>query len=84
MIVSPARTLSVLLIAITIAAFVACHAATAPLPENSRQVPAPPVYQMWWSMIESCSGRAGDLGAVDWYVVPGVAQFEHRGAMVSG
>jgi len=35
-------------------------------------------------MTESCSGRTGPLSEIDWYVVPGVPQFEHKGRAVSG
>jgi hypothetical protein len=28
-------------------------------------------YSFWWSLVEACSGRRGDLGRVQWYVVDG-------------
>lgn len=64
--------------------FIACNATTEPLPEGTRRVSAEAVYQVWWSMIESCSGRSGTLAAIDWYVVPGVTHFMHKGVPVSG
>jgi hypothetical protein len=41
------------------------------LPAGSIRFDAPPVYATWWKIIESCSGRSGSLGDLDWYVVPG-------------
>lgn len=32
-------------------------------------MPAP--YPLWWSMVERCAGREGDLTAIRWYKVPG-------------
>jgi hypothetical protein len=79
-----ARTTPLLLLAIALMSFAACMVATEPLPDGSRRITAPVVYQVWWHMTESCSGRTGQLATVDWYVVPGVAQFEHKGHTVSG
>jgi hypothetical protein len=79
-----ATRISPLLLSIAFSFSSACNATTEPLPDGSRRVSAPPVYQSWWSMTESCSGRTGPLATIDWYVVPGVAQFEHKGTFVSG
>lgn len=48
----------------------ACSDITA-LPHGSERFDPPPVYQKWWEMTEACSGRAGKLSDVAWYVVPG-------------
>ena len=29
---------------------------------------APRQYELWWSVVEQCSGRTGDLGAIHWFV----------------
>jgi hypothetical protein len=71
--------------AIVLAAFAACGSITDPqLPSGTRRFTPPPVYQTWWSMAQECSGRDGSLSNVEWYVVSGVADFEHQGRMVSG
>jgi hypothetical protein len=41
------------------------------LPSGSARFEAPAEYQLWWSMVESCSGLQGSLADVDWFVVPG-------------
>lgn len=61
----------------------ACDLITAPLPPNAMRFAPPAVYARWWAMTEECSGRSGDLGAVDWYRVPG-SQFIHGGQPVGG
>lgn len=50
----------------------ACESPTAPdLPDGAQRFTPPPVYQFWWSMVESCSGRSGSLAGVRWYFVAG-------------
>ncbi len=49
---------------------------------SERFVP-PAVYARWWKMVESCSGRFGNLGGVQWYRVPG-SQFTLDGQLVEG
>jgi len=45
-----------------------CEAPTAPA---DAQALAPlPAYASWWQQVEQCSGLSGDLGRVEWYVVP--------------
>jgi hypothetical protein len=61
----------------------ACSEITEPLPPNAEQFAPPAVYARWWAMTEACSGRSGDLGAVNWYRVPG-SGFVYRGHSVSG
>jgi hypothetical protein len=55
-----------------------------PLPGGTHRFVPPAVYQTWWSMAQECSGREGTLSSVEFYVVPGVPDFEHHGRMVSG
>ncbi len=56
-------------------AFIVCGLAACslidPLPQEAEPFAPPPVYARWWAMTEACSGRSGNLGAVDWYRVPG-------------
>ena len=48
------------------------------LPAGAVPVAAPAVYREWFERTEACSGRTGDLAAVQFYVVPGVETFETR------
>jgi hypothetical protein len=41
------------------------------LPPGSERFDPPAEYQLWWSMVESCSGLEGSLASVEWLVVPG-------------
>lgn len=54
-----------------------------PLPREAQPFVPPAVYARWWSMTEACSGRSGNLEAVDWYRVPG-SQFVRGGQPVGG
>lgn len=54
------------------------------LPDGTLRFTPPAVYNVWWSMASECSGRTGALSAVEWFLVPGVAEFEHEGRKVSG
>lgn len=81
----PVRLGKFLIPAIVFAVFAACVSVTDPqLPDGTIRFTPPPVYQTWWSMAEECSGRAGSISDVEWYVVPGVSDFEHQGRFVSG
>jgi hypothetical protein len=42
-----------------------------PLPANARHLVIPAEFANWWRATESCSGLAGRLEEVSWYVVPG-------------
>jgi len=48
------------------------------LPAGAVPVAAPAVYREWFQRTEACSGRSGNLQAVQFYVVPGVETFETR------
>lgn len=48
------------------------------LPDGAVPVPAPAIYREWFERTEACSGRTGNLAAVQFYVVPGVETFETR------
>lgn len=61
---------NLLLLGIAFVAFgTACTEITA-LPTGSEHFDPPAEYALWWRMTESCSGRSGDLSAVEWFVVP--------------
>jgi hypothetical protein len=48
------------------------------MPSGAVPVAAPAAYREWFQRTEACSGRTGDLDAVQFYVVPGVETFETR------
>ena len=76
---------SILKPVVAFATFAACESVLdPPLPEGARQFTPPPVYSVWWSMASECSSRAGELPDVEWFIVPGVSEFEHQGRFVSG
>lgn len=51
---------------------VSCRAATEPsFPSNAVRFDPPPVYQLWWNVVESCSGAHGDFSSVKFYEEPG-------------
>ena len=62
----------------------ACSENTAPLPSGSVRFIPPPVYSLWWSMAEACSGRTGTLGDIQWYTVPNVDSIPAGDEEVSG
>ena len=41
-------------------------------PAGAVEYQAPPVYRLWWNLVESCSGLSGDFSAVRFYDEPGV------------
>lgn len=43
------------------------------LPHAAYQWVPPAVYQRWWAMTESCSGRTDSYSALTWYIVPGAS-----------
>jgi hypothetical protein len=52
-------------------ALAACHTLVdPPLGDGAESFQAPPVYDRWWSMTESCSGLTGSLANVSWFAVP--------------
>jgi hypothetical protein len=62
---------------------IACSETTA-LPSGNVQYSAPPPYELWWSLVEACSGRTASLADVKWYVVPGVDTISDGTDEVSG
>ncbi|MFN2563760.1 MAG: hypothetical protein ABR499_01945 [Gemmatimonadaceae bacterium] len=51
----------------------ACTTPTEPrFPRDAVSLDAQPQFALWWRMTEACSGLRGDLGAVRWFVQPGV------------
>lgn len=55
---------------IVVCVVAACRSTTEPLPPNAELFEPPAVFARWWTMTEACSGRSGDLAAVQWYRVP--------------
>ena len=71
---------SILMPVVAFATFAACQSVLdPPLPEGTRQFTPPPVFNVWWSMASECSSRTGELSDVEWFIVPGVSEFEHQG-----
>ena len=58
--------------AVLLFALLGCDLATEP-PFPASGVPfAPPAqYALWWSMVEACAGRSGDMTQIAWYTLPG-------------
>lgn len=54
------------------------------LPAGAVPFDAPAVYARWWADVEACSGRAGDLQRVSWFVVPNAKWFTIRGVAYDG
>lgn len=62
-----------------------CTLPTTPtVPPGAVAFTPPPVYQTWWSMVESCAGRTAPLSSVRWYVMPGVQSFTRKHMTVAG
>jgi hypothetical protein len=55
-----------------------------PLPDGIAPFEAPPQFARWWSLVESCSGHTGAFANVQWYVVPGAAEFTVDGKRYQG
>ena len=48
-----------------------CESPTAPdMPPGAVAMSPAKPYALWWSVVQSCSGRSGDLSAIRWFVVP--------------
>ncbi len=48
-----------------------CDTPTAPeTPDGALALRAPAVFFQWWQDVERCSGTAGELDRIAWYVVP--------------
>jgi hypothetical protein len=67
-----------------LAVAVACSAISVEAPPASDRFTAPPVYQLWWSMAEACSGITGSLADIKWYAVPNVDSISDGRDQVSG
>src|SRR5690348_9623505 len=74
------RTLVVLAVA-SAWALAGCASLLSPLPANAEAFDPPATYSRWWSMVEQCSARRGNLAAVHWYRAPVVT---HNGERVGG
>jgi hypothetical protein len=73
----------VLTVLVVVCGGVACFSPTGLLPANAEPFEPPAVYARWWTMTQACSGRSGDLTAVQWYRVPGLL-VRFRGVPVAG
>jgi hypothetical protein len=49
----------------------ACDRIVDPLPPTAEAFTPPVVFARWWGMVESCSGVAGNLADLQWFVVNG-------------
>src|SRR3569833_1538462 len=75
-----ARRLAAVAVASTYA-IAGCASLISPLPANADAFDPPAIYSRWWSMVEQCSARRGNLAAVHWYRAPVVT---HDGERVGG
>jgi hypothetical protein len=48
---------------------------TSTLPDGAVSFTAPTEYLTWWDRTSSCSGLAGSMRRIEWYVVPNAATF---------
>lgn len=73
---------------ILIVFFSACGNVVAPAPlgieDRAVRMSAPPEFKQWWIDLEACSGRQGDFGAIDWYVLPDTHDFTVNGTSFWG
>jgi hypothetical protein len=53
------------------------------LPSTANSFSPPPVYDKWWTMVESCSGVSRPLANVTWFGIPGSA-FQLGSDIVTG
>ena len=51
---------------------VACGDSFTATIEDRRPFDPPPVYADWWGLTEACSGRAGDLPRIHWYLASSI------------
>ena len=51
----------------------ACGWMAVSLPANAERMAPPAVFERWWRMTETCSGRSGSFSAVQWFRVPGAS-----------
>jgi hypothetical protein len=75
--------LSTLVVFMFVCGLGACDLITGPLPPGAERFTPPAVYARWWAMTAACSGRSGDLRAVQWYRVPG-SDLVYGGQLVGG
>ncbi|MEO8879385.1 MAG: hypothetical protein ABI446_03235 [Gemmatimonadaceae bacterium] len=54
------------------------------LPSGGKSFDPPAEYQLWWQLVESCSGLHQSLSSIEWYVVPGDAGFPVSGGDYDG
>lgn len=65
------RVIAFVFLSVTLGVVNACESATGPaMPADAVEMAAAKPYALWWSMVQSCSQRSGDLARVRWFVVP--------------
>ena len=69
---------------VVVASAIACADVTAPLPAGAIAWTPPARFALWWQITESCSKRQGDLGAIEWYIVPDASSIDVGGDRVQG
>ncbi len=70
----------------TLLALAACDFLVDPaLPPGAVRLEPPARYRLWWDMVQSCSGRTGDMRHVQWYHVPDATELDvgdaHHGSV---
>jgi hypothetical protein len=66
--------------AVLLLALAACTTPTEPrFPNDAIPIDGQPQFALWWRMTQACSGLRGDLGAVHWFVQPGVETLQIPG-----
>jgi hypothetical protein len=68
------RQIAVPVTAVCAALGVACGGAEAPsLPSAALVYSPPPVYAVWWGIVQQCAGTTGSLQDITWFRVPAVS-----------
>ena len=52
-----------------------CESPKEPLPAGAIALDPPPIYRVWWTEVEACSGITSDVDAISWYYVPNTGVF---------
>lgn len=73
-----------MLVGLSLAATIAACSEIVALPSGGREFEPPAEYQLWWQMVESCSGLQQSMSSVEWYVVPGDSGFPVNGGDYDG
>lgn len=79
----PPRRLCIL-VGLSLAATIGACSEIVALPSGGKSFDPPAEYQLWWGMVESCSGLHQSMSTVEWYVVPGDSGFPVNGGDYDG